>query len=112
MIVHNPPPLRQLIIGNYGWWNLWLIAVPVGMQVPDDLDSVVNGARSRAPCVFVFSEADEVIPPRYHQLVVDAYKGPTRIIRMPGAMHDAPLPRDAADELARDRDWLWSCAGL
>ena len=23
LILHNPPPLRQIILRNYGWWNLW-----------------------------------------------------------------------------------------
>jgi len=112
IILHNPPPLRQLIIGNYGWWNLWLIAGPVAMQIPDDLDSVVNAGKSSAPCVFVLSEADEVIPPRYHELVVGAYKGPQRFIRMPGVSHNAPLPHTAAVEFSHDRDWLWNSAGL
>lgn len=112
MIIHNPPPLRQLIVGNYGWWNLWILALPVSMQIPDELDSVVNAGKTSAPCVFILSEADEVIPPQYHQLVVDAYSSPKRIIRMPGASHDSGLPREASEELSRDRDWLWSTAGL
>jgi len=28
LILTNPPPLRQLIMGHYGWWNLWLAAAP------------------------------------------------------------------------------------
>ena len=24
-MLHNPPPLRQLILGRFGWWNLWLL---------------------------------------------------------------------------------------
>jgi len=26
LVLQNPPPLRQLIMGHYGWWNLWLVA--------------------------------------------------------------------------------------
>ena len=26
LILQNPPPLRQMILRGYGWWNLWLIA--------------------------------------------------------------------------------------
>ena len=26
LILQNPPPLRQLILERYGWWNLWLLA--------------------------------------------------------------------------------------
>ena len=112
IIIHNPPPLRQLILGRYGWWNLWLVAGPVAMHVPIDLDSVANAGKACAPCVFIVSEADEIIPPAYHQLVIDAYKGPQRVIRMPGASHDAPLSHEAAIELSHDRDWMWALAGL
>jgi hypothetical protein len=112
LIVQNPAPLRQLIMGHYGWWNLWLLAWPVSRQIPDDLDAVTNGAKSGAPCVFILSDGDSIIPPAYHQLVVDAYKGPQRVIRMPGASHDAGLSHDAVESLTTDRDWLWKGAGL
>src|SRR4051794_37189872 len=29
LVLHNPPALRQLILRQYGWWNLWLLAGPV-----------------------------------------------------------------------------------
>jgi hypothetical protein len=112
IVLHNPPPLRQLLLGNYGWWNLWLVAGPIALQIPGDLDSVANAAKSSARCVFILSEADQIIPPGYHELVVQAYTGPKRVIRMPGANHDAPLSHDAAIELSHDRDWLWTAAGL
>lgn len=112
MIVQNPAPLRQLLMGHYGWWNLWLLAGPVSMQIPDDLDAVANGGRCLAPCVFILSDGDSIIPPAYHQLVVDAYKGSKQIIRMPGASHDARLSHEASEELSGDRDWLWKNSGL
>src|SRR5204862_6043367 len=37
LILHNPPPLRQMILRRFGWWNLWLLAGPVALQVPRDL---------------------------------------------------------------------------
>jgi pimeloyl-ACP methyl ester carboxylesterase len=106
LVLHNPPPLKQLILGRYGWWNLWLLAYPVSMHLPADLDSIANGARCRAPAVFVLSGADQVVPPKYHQLVVDAYAGPKRIIDVPGARHNDPLPRAAGEQLQRAMDWL------
>ena len=27
LILHNPPPLREVILRQFGWWNLWLLAV-------------------------------------------------------------------------------------
>ena len=106
LVLRNPPPLRQLIVGHYGWWNLWLLAVPVSMHVPADLDSVANAARCKAPAVFVLCGADQLVPPRYHQMVVDAYAGPKRVIDVPGASHNAPLPREEGEQLQRAMDWL------
>src|SRR5436190_24397648 len=41
-VLHNPPPLRQIILRSYGWWNLWLLAGPVALQIPHVLDSGCN----------------------------------------------------------------------
>ena len=111
LVLQNPPPLRQLILGQYGWWNLWLLAGAVAMQLPRDLDSMDNAAHSAAPAIFILSGADEVIPPRYHRLVVHAYAGPKRIIETPGARHNDPLTHEAAEQLAKDTDWLWRASG-
>ena len=110
MVLQNPVPLRQLILGRYGWWNLWLVALPASMQLPADLNSTANAAHSRAPAIFISAGADRVIPPHYHRLVIDAYAGPKKIVPVPGANHNDPLPREAAQELARDLDWLWHSA--
>ncbi len=108
MILENPPPLRQLILGHYGWWNLWLIAGPLAAQVPSDLDSLANAAHSTAPAIFILHGGDEVIPPSYHQQVLDAYAGPKRVIRMPGAPHHAPLTHEAATQLAAEKRRMWN----
>jgi uncharacterized protein len=108
--LQNPPPLRQLIMGRYGWWNLWLLARAVAAQIPPDLDSISNAAHCTTPAIFVLSDEDEVVPPPYHDLVVNAYAGPRRVIHMPGAKHNDPLTREAAREVADDLDWLWGTA--
>jgi len=41
-------PLKQLIVGEYGWWNLWLAAKPVAWQLPNSLDSIENAKRAKA----------------------------------------------------------------
>jgi len=111
LVLQNPPPLRQLIMGHYGWWNLWLVAGAVATHLPRDLDSLDNAAHSAAPAIFILSGADKVIPPRYHRLVVNAYAGPKRVIEMPGARHNDPLTREAAQRLAEDMTWLWRASG-
>jgi pimeloyl-ACP methyl ester carboxylesterase len=107
LVLQNPPPLRQLILGRYGWWNLWLIAGPVAAQIPGDLDSLANAARCSAPAVFIVSEADNNVPAGYQQRVVNSYAGPKRIITRPGAGHDTPLSSEAADTLKKGKEWMW-----
>src|SRR5438128_8116486 len=83
LILHNPPPLRQMILRQFGWWNLWLLAGPVALQIPRDLDSISNAKASRAPAIFLLAEKDEIVASRFHRLVVDAYAGETRVIALP-----------------------------
>ena len=71
LILHNPPPLRQMILRQFGWWNLWLLAGPVALQIPRDLDSLSNAKAIHAPAIFLLAEKDEVVAPRFHRLVVD-----------------------------------------
>lgn len=111
MVLQNPAPLKQLIMGHYGWWNLWILAGPVASKVPSELDSIANGAKCKAAAVFISAGADWVIPSSYHKLVIDAYAGEKRVIEMPGMGHDSPLTREAAEALAKDMDWLWELAG-
>lgn len=110
VIVKNPAPMRQLILGAYGWWNLWLLAGPVAQHVPADLDAVANAARCKAPAIMLLAGADVLIPPKYQRLVVDAYAGPKRLIAMPGAGHDSPLSHEAAEALNADVEWMWRLA--
>ena len=88
LILTNPPPLRQLILGRFGWWNLWLLAGPVALQVPSELSSLTNGPLCHAPAVFILADQDQVVPPQYHRKVVDAYAGPKQVIELRGAGHN------------------------
>jgi fermentation-respiration switch protein FrsA (DUF1100 family) len=103
-MLHNPPPLRQLIRGQYGWWNLWLLAAPIAWGVPSELDSLANARIAHAPAFFVLSEDDEVVGHPYALAVRDAYAGPKRTFVLPGAKHNDPVPdavrKRIGDELA------------
>ena len=91
LILHNPVPLREIILRRFGWWNLWLLAGPIALQIPRDLDSIANARGSHAPAVFLTAENDEVVPPRYHMLVANAYAGEKRVIALHGAYHNDPI---------------------
>jgi len=106
LILHNPVPLRQIILRRFGWWNLWLLAGSVALQIPRDLDSIANAKAIRAPAIFLLAEKDEVVPPRYHRLVVNAYAGEKRVIQLPGAYHNDPIESTALANLNNGLDWL------
>jgi pimeloyl-ACP methyl ester carboxylesterase len=106
LILHNPPPLRQMILRQFGWWNLWLLAGPVALQIPRDLDSIANAKASHAPAIFLLAERDEVVAPRFHRLVVDAYAGEKRVISLPGAYHNSAIEGAALADLHGALDWL------
>ena len=108
VILQNPPPLKQLVMGAHGWWNLWLLAGPVALSVPEELDSVDNAKRCQAPAVFLVAQGDEVIPPAYQRKVIDAYAGGKRIIKLEGARHVQPLTSEQEEQLHEQMGWLVS----
>src|SRR6266513_5853768 len=106
LVLHNPPALRQIILYQHGWWNLWLLAGPVAAQIPRELDSVSNAKAVHAPAIFLLAEQDEIVALRFQQLVVNAYAGEKRIIHLSGAHHNDPIEGAALTELYGGLDWL------
>ncbi len=106
LILHNPPPLREMILRQFGWWNLWLLAGPVALQIPRDLDSIENARAIHAPAIFLLAERDEVVAPRFHRLVVNAYAGEKRVIALHGAYHNDPIEGTALADLNDGLGWL------
>jgi pimeloyl-ACP methyl ester carboxylesterase len=106
LILHNPPAMRQMVLRVFGWWNLWLLAGPVALQIPRELDSVANAKRVRCPALFLLAERDEIVAPRFQQLVVNAYAGEKRIITLPGAGHNSPIEGTVVADVQRSYEWL------
>jgi pimeloyl-ACP methyl ester carboxylesterase len=104
LILQNPPPLRQLIIGSFGWWNLWLGAVPIALQIPSEFDSIANARKCHEPAVLISSIHDTYVPPAYHKMVFDAYAGPHFSILLNGNHGTSP---DGSPEYPTALDWLW-----
>jgi pimeloyl-ACP methyl ester carboxylesterase len=110
MILQNPPPLRQLILSGHGWWNLWLIAGPVALQVPPEFDSISNAARSKAPVLYVLAEKDRTIPLAYQQRIAESHAGLKRLVIQSAADHVEPLNDADEAKLHESMDWLLSRA--
>jgi pimeloyl-ACP methyl ester carboxylesterase len=106
LILHNPPALRQMILRQFGWWNLWLLAGPLSRKVPSDLDSVANAKAIKAPAIFLLAENDEVVAPRFQRLVVNAYAGEKRVIQLRGASHNSPVDSEGWRNFHEALNWL------
>ncbi len=91
--LRNPVALQQMIATRprYNWWNFGL-ARQIARQVPGELDAVTNSAPSQAPLLMVTSEKDRVSPPRYQNLIFDAYQGPKFRFVIKNASHGSPIP--------------------
>lgn len=107
IVLHNPPPLRRLILCRYGWWNLWLVALPMALQIPHALDATANAARSKAPALFISSSDDGVVPFGYQERVMKAYAGDWKLLENRGAGHNTPIPAWITSALAKTiATWL------
>lgn len=106
LILHNPPALRQIILRQFGWWNLWLFAGPMALKIPADLDSVANARAIHARAIFLLAENDEVVAPKFQRLVVDAYSGEKRIIPLAGAGHNSPVEGTGLANFHNALEWL------
>ena len=108
LILHNPPALRPMILQQFGWWNLWLLAGPLAQKLPADLDSIANAISVQAPAIFLLAEHDRIVPPKFQRLVVDAYAGEKQVIPLAGAGHNSPLEGVALTHFHAALDWLVS----
>ena len=109
-VLWSPPPLRDMILKRFGWWNLWLVAGPVAMQVPAQLDSIQYARKVTVPGVFVATGRDTVVPLSYQTKVSDAYAGEKRYVRLPTSEHNALLEGPSVAEYQAALDWLWETA--
>ena len=81
------------------------------MRIPAALDSVGNARLIHAPGTFLLAQDDEIIKPKYHRLVVDAYAGEKRVILLPGAHHNDPLDAAAISQLNAAIAWMLANPG-
>lgn len=107
VVLLNPVPLPELLLRRYGWFNLWLVALPMALQIPDELDSVANAERATAPAVFLSALDDGIVPASYQRQIIAAYAGDIRVIDMPGRGHNDQVPEPTRKAVsAQIRAWI------
>lgn len=87
LVLRNPMPLRELMRGRYGWWNLWLPSALAAQQVPAMLDSINNARLCRCPALVVMSRQDRLVPHSYQQRVIDSFSHAVVCLHVAGG-HD------------------------
>jgi len=107
LILRNPPPLRRLIFRHYGWWNLYLASGLVAALMPRQLDSIKNAARVTRPGLIVTSAADRTVPPKFQDLVYNAYAGPKRRLVLDDADHADTMSAEQRKQYLELLKWLW-----
>ena len=106
LILRNPPPLREVIVGRHGWWNLGLGVRLLVRHIPAELDCIRNARRAQAPAVFITSGSDTLIAPNYQRLVLDVYAGEQRVLVLPDADHTTPMTSDEEPRYRELLAWL------
>lgn len=110
VLVQNPPALRQVVMARTRWWHFPWAARWVADQIPDELDSLANAARSRAPAVFISAERDSVVPATLQRQVIYAYDGPLKVLSLPDADHATPMTAVQLSQLQPLARWLYDAA--
>jgi len=90
---------------RYSRWSFGFSKL-IANQIPAQLDSVANAAKCSAPCLFVRSEQDTVVPPRYQDMIIDAFGGPHREFEIQAADHADPIPEHQHDDFLEAIGWL------
>ena len=110
LVLRTPPPLQNMILSRHGWWNLWLLATPVCLGVPADLNALTSAPKVTVPAVFLLMDTDSVVPLKYQQKVVNGYAGPKRVVTLKGGDHNSALSDAVHREMMEGMEWLWSLA--
>ena len=110
VIVQNPPPLKELLLGRFGWWNLWLMATPVAMQVPDEMNllTVAPHIPPTMPTLFIQALGDSYVPPAYQNDIINACHGLKTILHVPGIGHNDGVPGEYEVQVQSWIRQLWS----
>ena len=107
IMLRNPPPIARLISDRprYNVWNFGM-AKYIAAQVPEELDAIANAGLSNCPALFVSSEKDRLVPPKYQREIMDAYAGESHQFIIRGADHDHRIQQEQESEYRAAIEWL------
>lgn len=107
VLLRNPPPVQQMIKSRpkYSAWNFGLSRV-IADEVPNELDCIENAKKASAPCLFIQSEKDRVVPVKYQNLILDAYRGPKRLFQIRDADHHETISECESEPYIGAVRWL------
>ncbi len=107
LILKNPPALKQMVLQENGWWNLYLIALPVSWKIPKVLDSIKNISQiSQIPILFLQAEKDETVPVKYQNMIIQAHTGQSKVIVFKEANHSFLPILSQSSRLREGFNWL------
>ena len=110
VVLRNPPPLKQLILQEHGWWNLFLLAYPLSLAIPDSSDSLQLAKKVNVPVVFLQSEKDREVPVYLQNKILEELKSPLKFFKISSAGHNTRLNRSQIHEIQPMLDWLVTSA--
>lgn len=106
LILRNPPPIREVILGEHSWWNLGLGTRLLVRHIPSELDTIHHAGQTAVPAIFITSGCDTLILPKYQHQIIEAYAGPKRVLVLPEADHATPLTELEEAEYCTLLGWL------
>ncbi len=83
LVLEKPPEIRSMILCRFGWWNLWLVALPYALCLPDSVLSAYNAEQTDLPAIDLLGLHDQVVPPAYVEDVFAAHVDPRHSARRP-----------------------------
>ncbi len=104
LVLEKPPEIRSMILCRFGWWNLWLVALPYALCLPDSVLSAANAQQVELPAVYLLGLHDGVVPPAYVEDIFAAHAGPKRLLESRTG-HNARCTQANTPGLVEAFDW-------
>ncbi len=108
LVLRNPPPLVEIVRSRDAWWNCHRGGRYVAQGIPKEMDARVSAQQVDAATLFIESEADTLVLPRFQAMIRSSHRGPQKRIVLRGAEHNSAIPETYREELRQCMAWLWN----